>query len=91
MNEFFNNRIFFGLFVYSDMNSFIPEEDKPAFHKFLSDNNLQPKSEVGAKPPPPPPNMPHPPGEVEGGAPTNVDSFLLDLDKENDEILTTNF
>ena len=84
------------------MNSFIPVEDMPAFQKFLSDNNLQSKQQQtgGGKPlpppsiAPPPPGMPRPPGAgggEEGGAPTDVDRFFLDLDKENDDILTTNF
>lgn len=83
----------------SDMNSFIPEEDMPAFEKFLSDNNLRSRSSsVGAMPPPPPAMgipAPPPPSVGAGRAPdqgtTEVDSFLMDLNREKDSILTTNF
>lgn len=63
------------------MNSFIPEEDMPAFEKFLSDNNLRSGSpQAGAVPRPP------------GGAGTgDAENFLLELNKDAENILTTNF
>ena len=77
------------------MNSFIPEEDMPAFEKFLSDHNLHPKAlssppaaplpPTGAPPPPPPPN------KVQHEGTTDIDSFLTDFQKDAENILTTNF
>ena len=62
------------------MNSFIPEEDKPAFEKFLSDNNLHSATAASGVPPPPQPQ-----DAVGTGV---ADNFSMDL---NENILTTNF
>lgn len=53
----------------------------PAFEKFLSDNNLRSGSpQAGAVPRPP------------GGAGTgDAENFLLELNKDAENILTTNF
>ena len=78
-------------FLNPDMNSFIPEEDIPAFEKFLSDNNLGSRSpQAGGVPHPPggagpDDSVPRPPPA--GGA-GDADNFVLE-DVEN--ILTTNF
>ena len=61
------------------MNSFIPEEDKPGFEKFLSDNNLHSAAASEA------PHPPLPPDAVGTGEAGN---FSMDL---NENILTTNF
>lgn len=83
--------ISYSLFVNPDMNSFIPEEDMPAFEKFLSDNNLGSRSpQAGGVPHPPggagPDDVPRPPPA--GGA-GDADNFVLEDSEEN--ILTTNF
>lgn len=54
----------------------------PAFEKFLSDNNLGSRSpQAGAVPRPPP-----------GGAGLgDAENFLLELNKDAENILTTNF
>lgn len=63
------------------MNSFIPEEDMPAFEKFLSDNDLHSGLPPGGA------SRPLPPG---GAGTSDVENLLLDL-KDNENILTTNF
>ena len=71
----------------TDMNSFIPEEDKPAFEKFLFDHNIHSKSPMGNIPSPPPP----PTGSHHQGQNSELENFLLELDQEMNSILTTNF
>ena len=74
------------------MNSFIPEEDMPAFERFLTENNLASKTSLA---PPQPGNPPAPPaGGPAGRVPlpphhqgSEVDSYLSD----KGSILTTNF
>lgn len=79
---------------FSDMNSFIPEEDMPAFEKFISNNNLRPKSSPAHRVPAPtvPPPPPHgPTGKKAGQGTSDVDRVLQDLDKDTEDLITTNF
>lgn len=66
------------------MVSFIPEEDMPAFEKFLSDNNLGSSASDGAVPHPPP-------GGAAGPRPPPGGATETGNDEDNENILTTNF
>jgi hypothetical protein len=77
------------------MNSFIPEEDMPAFEKFLSDNNLISKvPQTADVVPSPPPGEAGPSDEqrppLPGGS-GDTENFVLDLNIDHDNLLTTNF
>lgn len=79
----------------TDMNSFIPEEDMPAFEKFLSDHNLHSNlsSMQAAGEMPTAATLPTADQKGRGlhQGMIDVDHLLMDLNKENDPLLTTNF